>query len=61
MNLDAELSADSPVNQLPEFLRDSLSGVFPSQLSWSANVTYDMVTQKRGYSIDESSLTQVSL
>ncbi len=59
MDLEATLSVDSPVNQLPGFIRDHISGLLPSELSWTADVTYNLETGELDYEIENSSLTQV--
>ena len=59
MDLQATLSVASPVNQLPTFIRDRVSGMLPSELSWTAIVTGDLETGDFSYEIETSALTQV--
>ena len=59
MDLQATLSVASPVNQLPTFIRDRVSGMLPSELSRTAIVTGDLETGDFSYEIETSALTQV--
>ena len=59
IQVDAKMSVDSPVQQLPTWIQSSLNGLLPDSISWTAGVSYDFVTGDFQYKINETSLTDV--
>jgi flagellar biosynthesis regulator FlaF len=59
LKLDAKMSMNSPVQQLPTFIRSTLNGLLPDSISWTAGVSYDVATKKLDYNINKTSLTEI--
>ena len=59
MQVDATMSVDSPVKQLPQFIQGTLNGLLPDSISWTAGVSYDVVTGDLDYHIEKNSLTDI--
>ncbi len=59
IKVDAEMSVDSPVNQLPAFIRPALSGLLPDKITWTAGATYDLKDDVFTYDINSTSLTEI--
>jgi|GEM_PF-3053758 len=59
LKLDAKMSMNSPVQQLPTFIRSTLNGLLPDSISWTAGVSYDVATKNLSYSINKTSLTEI--
>jgi hypothetical protein len=59
IQVDAKMSVDSPVQQLPSWIQSTLNGLLPDSISWTAGVSYDFVTGDFQYNINDTSLTDV--
>ena len=59
IQVDAKMSVDSPVQQLPSWIQSTLNGLLPDSISWTAGVSYDIVTGDFQYNINDTSLTDV--
>ena len=59
IQVDATMSVDSPVNQLPTWIQSTLNGLLPDSISWTAGVSYDFVTENFEYKINSTSMTDI--
>jgi hypothetical protein len=59
IQVDAKMSVDSPVQQLPSWIQSTLNGLLPDSISWTAGVSYDFVTGDFQYNINDTSLTDI--
>ncbi|MCM2369501.1 methyl-accepting chemotaxis protein [Aporhodopirellula aestuarii] len=57
---EVQFQLDNPLSRLPAFLSNRLQGLFPSQLTWSADVHIDAVTQAFDLEIQSESIAAIA-
>ncbi len=59
VQLNASFAVASPVQQLPAVIRGALNGLLPDSITWTAGVSYDLVTDTLDYHINNNSLKDI--